>query len=149
MSKYFPASHVPLFDRLQGNFEASVDGRILDLNGLRTSVFLDLSRLFNVRNSLTIEQFLETDLTVLHYGIPDLLSLTTQSDSDLELLSQILRRSIEYFEPRLFDLRIKCQRSKQSLNAASVEILANAYLGQQVCRISFDMSLDPNTAVIH
>lgn len=149
MSKYIIASHVPLFDRFQGSYESSLDGRILDINGLRSSISLELSRLFNVRNSLSINEYLSTELTVLQYGLPDLLTLSVQSVTDLDLLSAILKKALECFEPRLFDITINSKPNPKSLQSAVSEIFSSAYLGRQTCHISFNLSLNSHSAVLH
>jgi hypothetical protein len=94
VSTYVTASPVPLFDRLAFPAPQSADGRLLDAAGLQASVRLDLSRLLNVRNALSIEAFLQSEGTVLHYGLPDLLSLSSQSDADLERLAEVVAHGI-------------------------------------------------------
>jgi type VI secretion system protein ImpF len=149
MSKAITASLVPLFDRLTGMPHASPDGRLLDGGGLQHSLQLDLLRLFNVRNGLTIQQFLDADdPTVLHYGLPDMLRLSPQSDQDLATWSQVLARSLALYEPRLSHVRIDVRPDPARPYAARAGIAAVVMLGQQQCRVDFAVALDPRSATV-
>jgi type VI secretion system protein ImpF len=142
MSKTVTASLVPLFDRLAGTLHASADGRLLDGGGLQHSLQLDLLRLFNIRNSLTIEQFLSGDPSVLHFGLPDMLGLSAQSDQDLDKWSLVLQRCIALFEPRLSHVAVTVRADPARPYAAHASIAALVTLNEQLCRVNFDMALD-------
>ena len=146
MSKAITASLVPLFDRLTG-MHASPDGRLLDGGGLQHSLRQDLLRLFNVRNALTIQEFLDGDPTVLDYGLPDMLALSPQSDQDLVTWSQVLERCIALYEPRLSHVKVQVSRDPARPYAARAVIAAVVALGQQLCRVNFDVALDARLAV--
>lgn len=148
MSKAITASLVPFFDRLAGALHVSADGRLLDGGGLQHSLQLDLLRLFNVRNSMTIQEFLTGDPTVLHFGLPDMLGLSAQSDQDLATWSQVLQRSIALFEPRLSHVGITCRADQARPYAAHASIAAVVSLNDQLCRVSFDVALDARSAVM-
>jgi type VI secretion system protein ImpF len=111
MSTIVAATHIPLFDRIAGFSEASFDGRLMDAHGLRLSLLRDLGRLFNSRNGLTIEAFLASEPSVLDYGLPDLLSLSPQSDLDLEQVASVVRHGIALYEPRLSHVEVKAYRT--------------------------------------
>lgn len=142
MSKAITASLVPLFDRLAGALHASADGRLLDGAGLQQSLQLDLQRLFNVRNALTIEQFLSGEPTVLHYGLPDMLGLSAQSDQDLATWSLVLERCIALFEPRLSHVAVTVRPDRARPYAAHASIAAVVTLNAQLCRVNFEVPLD-------
>ena len=148
MQRLVEASHVPLFDRLAGIAEASPDGRLVEATGLQRSLQRDLARLFNVRNSLTIEQFLASEGTVLHYGLPDLLRLSAQSDVDLDTLARVVAHGIALFEPRLSRVHVAARRDARRPNAALVDIAAAVTLGQQLCRVDFALAVDGQTACV-
>jgi type VI secretion system protein ImpF len=148
MQRLVTASHIPLFDRLAGSVAASPDGRLLEAGGLQQSLQLDLSRLFNVRNSLTIDQFLASEGTVLHYGLPDLLRLSAQSDVDLTVLEQVIRRGIALYEPRLTQVQVKATQDARHPTRARVAIAAAVMLGRQLCRVDFALALDGQSAEV-
>ncbi|QJE01561.1 type VI secretion system baseplate subunit TssE [Massilia forsythiae] len=146
MSKTITAALVPLFDRLAGGACASPDGRLLDGGGLQQSLQLDLMRLFNVRNAMTVREFLDGDPTVLDYGLPDMLSLSAQSDQDLLTWAGVLERSIALYEPRLAHVRVTVTPDRTRPSTARAVIVAAVRLGQQLCRVDFDMALDGRSA---
>lgn len=149
MSKAITASLVPLFDRLTGTRHASsADGRLLDGGGLQQSLQLDLLRLFNVRNSLTIQEYLTGDLTVLHFGLPDMFGLTAQSELDLAIWSSVLQRCVARFESRLSQVQIQVLPDPDKPYVAHAAISAAVMLGQQLCRVNFAVALDSRSAVL-
>ena len=143
MTTIVAANPVPLFDRIAGFGEASFDGRLMDAAGLRHSLVRDLSRLMNVRNGQSIQNFLSSEASVLDYGLPDLLALSPQSQSDLETLAAVVRHGIALYEPRLSHVEVKAQRDEASFGAARVTIAAAVYVGNQLCRVDFDVVRDP------
>lgn len=148
MSKAITASLVPLFDRLTGMSHAAPDGRLLDGGGLQHSLRLDLMRLFNVRNSLSIHQFLNGDPTVLDYGLPDMLALSPQSDQDLATWSAVLRHCLALYEPRLSHVQVRVLPDPLRPYAAQAAISAVVALGEQLCRVNFDVALDARSATL-
>jgi type VI secretion system protein ImpF len=139
-------SLLPLFDRLGGALDASTDGRALDAAGLQQSLQQDLVRLFNVRNSLTIEQFLGDVPTVLNYGLPDTLGLSPQSANDLARWERVVARAIALYEPRLSRVRVQVTPDSRNPIAARVNIGAAVALGRQLCQVHFDVLLDDRAA---
>ncbi|KRB67886.1 type VI secretion system baseplate subunit TssE [Noviherbaspirillum sp. Root189] len=148
MSKAIAASIVPLFDRLSGVAHASQDGRLLDAGGLQHSLQLDLARLFNVRNALTIQEYLTCEPSVLHYGLPDSLSLSPQSQLDLEIWAKVLERCIEMYEPRLSHVQVNVKPDPKKHYGARATIAAAVMLGKQLCRVNFDVVLNTQSAQV-
>lgn len=148
MSKAITASIVPLFDRLGGFAHAFQDGRLLDAGGLQHSLQLDLERLFNVRNALTIEEYLACEPSVLHYGLPDSLGLSPHSELDLEIWSRVLQRCIELYEPRLSHAQVTVKPDPEKPYGARASIAGAVMLGQQLCRVNFEVALDSRSANI-
>lgn len=148
MSKAIAASIVPLFDRIAGVAHASQDGRLLDAGGLQQSLQLDLARLFNVRNALTIQEYLSCEPSVLHYGLPDSLGLSPQSQTDLETWANVLQRCIEMYEPRLSHVRVDVRPDPERHYGARAAIAAAVKLGTQLCRVNFDVALNGQAARI-
>lgn len=139
MSTYVAASPVPLFDRLFGSAPESTDGRLLDADGLEASIRRDFSRLLNVRSGLAVDDFLQTDGTVLDYGLPDLVSLSSQSDTDLQRLATVVTRAIELFEPRLSRVQVRARPDEAFPQAARLTISAAVGVGHQLRRVEFDL----------
>lgn len=142
MSTIVPASPMPLFDRIAGFPDASIDGRLMDSGGLRRSLLRDLSRLLNVRNGRSVKDFLAADVSVLDYGMPDLLSLSPQSEEDMHLLEKSVARAIALFEPRLSHVQVAADAHPARRSAARVTIAGAVNVGPQLCRVDFDLLLD-------
>lgn len=151
MTPHPAGSIAPLFDRLAGEPAAPGDGRTLDAHGLQQSLQLDLTRLFNVRNGLTIEQFLadRTDApTSLNYGLPDTLALSPQSQGDLARWELVIVRAIALYEPRLSRVTVQVKPDRSSPMSARVTIGAAVALGRQLCQVHFDVLLDQRNATL-
>lgn len=147
MSKAITAALVPFFDRFAGAPYASPDGRLLDGAGLQHSLRTDLLRLFNIRNGLTIPEYLAEEPTILDYGLPDMLGLSAQSDQDLQLWAQVLRHCVARFEPRLAHVRLDVHSDPGNPFGARAAISGVVSLGGQLCRAEFDIALDARSAV--
>ncbi len=148
MSKAIAASLVPLFDRLTGTLSASADGRLLDGGGLQQSLRLDLLRLFNVRNGLTVHAYLAAEPALLPYGLPDMLGLSTHSETDLRTWAEVLQRCLARFEPRLAHVQVEVGADPDKPTAAHAAITAVVKLGEQLCRVNFDVALDARSAAL-
>ncbi len=143
MSTFVRASHVLLFERLCGHEAAPSQARVLEGPDFQASLRRDLTRLLNTRNGQTIDEFLASEGSVLHYGLPDLLGLGGQSDSDLERLADVIRHGIALFEPRLSLAKVSAQRDPGRPERARVMVSAQARLGRTLQRVDFDIALDP------
>jgi type VI secretion system protein ImpF len=137
---------MPLFDRLGGGVDAAVGGLTLDAGALQHSLQGDLARLFNVRNGLTVEQFLNHTPTVLDYGLPDTLGMSPQSATDLRRWRLVLLRGIALYEPRLSQVQVTVAPDAVCPMAARVTIAAVVALGRQLCQVHFDVVLDDRAA---
>lgn len=147
MSKAITASLVPLFDRLTG-MSASADGRLLDGGGLQQSLQLDLLRLFNVRNSLSIPAYLAFEPALLPFGLPDMQALSARSETDLELWAAVMLRCLARFESRLTHVKVTLQPDPYKPHAAHAAITAVVQLGSQLCRVNFDVAVDARAAAL-
>lgn len=148
MTQHPAGSIVPLFDRLGAEPAASGDGRTLDAHGLQQSLQLDLTRLFNIRNGLTIEQFLGDAPTSLSYGLPDTLALSPQSQGDLARWELVIARAIDLYEPRLSRVTVQVKPDRSNPMSARVTIAAAVALGRQLCQVHFDVLLDQRSAAL-
>lgn len=137
-------SLLPLFDRFSEAERA--DGHLLTANGLQQSIRHDLLRLFNVRNAVTMDQFLTGAPTSLDYGLPDTLGLSPQSATDLQRWELVIARAIALYEPRLQNTVVWVKPDASRPTAARVTIGASAALGNQLCQVHFEIVLDKQTA---
>ncbi len=142
MSTFVRASYVPLFERLCGDDGPSSQARVLEGPDLRASLRRDLLRLLSSRNGLTIAGFLEVEGSVWHYGLPDLLGLSVQSDKDLQVMAGVVGHAIALFEPRLSAVTVSARRDPRRPERACVTVSAQALLGRTLQRVDFDMALD-------
>ncbi len=131
-----------MFDRLCGGDGPSSQTRVLEGPDLRASLRRDLLRLLNSRNGLTIAGFLEAEGSVWHYGLPDLLGLSVQSDGDLQVMADVVGHAIGLFEPRLSAVTVRARRDPRRPERACVTVSAQALLGRSLQRVDFDMALD-------
>lgn len=137
-----PRAPAPFFDRFSGNLDAPSGVRLSPAEALRYSLQLDLTRLFNVRNSLTIAQFLSGAPTALDYGLPDTLHLSSQSQTDLARWELVIARAIALYEPRLVQVKVTVTPDRARPAAARVAIAGLAALGTQLCQFHFDTGLE-------
>jgi type VI secretion system protein ImpF len=140
------ASPLPLFDRFGATLPELSGVRLSATEALQLSLQLDLTRLFNVRNGLTITQFLGTSPTALDYGLPDTLGLSAQSATGLQRWELVIARAIALYEPRLTGVRVAVTPDRGKPTAARVTIMALAAVGSQMCRFDFDIALDERDA---
>lgn len=101
-----------------------------------------------MRNSLTIQQFLESDASVLHYGLPDLLALSPQSEADLQQLQAVLHKGLSLYEPRMSQVLVRITPEPARPYAARANIGAAVALGDQLCRVEFDVSMDAGSFAV-
>lgn len=148
MSKAITASLVPLFDRLTGTLSASADGRLLDGGALQQSLQLDLSRLFNARNSLSIQEYMALDPALLPFGLPDMLVLSARSEQDLDIWSLVMQRCLARFESRLTHVKVTLQSDPDRPHAAHAALTAVVLLGAQLCRVNFNVVVDSRSAAL-
>ncbi len=142
MSALMRGSLAPLLDRLIG-YE---DGVLLDAAGLRHSLALDLQRLFNSTSRLAIDDFLDLELTVLDYGLPDFRGLSPQSYPDREIMGAAIGKAIAAFEPRLALVQVMVDLVEGLSYRARVAIEAAVRLGNQLCRVDFNLEIMPGAA---
>jgi len=136
------AAPLPLFDRFGGTPSEPTGVRLNATEALQLSLQLDLTRLFNVRNALTITQFLGASPTALDYGLPDTLGLSAQSATDLQRWELVIARAIALYEPRLIQVRVAVAPDRNRPTMARVTVMALAAVGTQLCQFHFDTALD-------
>lgn len=144
-----PASApTPLFDRLCGKLLSTTDDQIPDPDSLQHSLRQDMVRMFNVRNGLTIGQFLSGAPTALHYGLPDTLALSPQSAADIARWEVVVARAIALYEPRLSQVHVHITHDNQHPATARINIDAAVALGWHLSRVYFHVVLNDGTAQV-
>ena len=137
-----PASVVPLFDRLGRGIPGATRGRHLDAVGLGFSLVLDLERLLNSRSALTFEQFLETEGSVVDYGIPDFGWMSPRSSADRTLLGLAIKRAIEVYEPRMQSVQVEFVPSHLGPLASQFSLIGVVALGATAVRAELNLFAD-------
>jgi type VI secretion system protein ImpF len=141
MPKVIPASYAPLFDRLTGLSQDAVDDALLDSSRLKDSLARELLRLFNTTSALTLDRYLDSDLTVLDYGLPDFRTLSVQSATDLDRLARVIEKALRCFEPRLSRVSVQVRARPGSNTGADVALVAAVRLGHELRRVDFALAL--------
>lgn len=104
---------MPLFDRLVDRDprlrHELRPSRTLDRRGLRESVRRELEQLFNTRCPFPAHRLPIRERSVIDYGIPDFSVFSPRSYDDRARLAELLRRTIEAFEPRLIDVQVSLE----------------------------------------
>jgi type VI secretion system protein ImpF len=136
---------LPLFDRFGGPLSESSEA-LPPADALQLSLRYDLTRLFNVRNRLTVDEFLTGAPTSLDYGLPDTLHLSAQSATDLQRWQQVIVRAIALYEPRLRQVTVKVAPSADWPTMAWVAITATAILGSERLQFEFEAGLAQRAA---
>ena len=135
-----------MFDRLTGHLSSPHDGTGLSADGLQRSICLDLERLLNTRNGMTVRQFLDCDGGVMHYGTPDTLALSTLSDQ--VLLSNVLKKALVLFEPRLSRIEIRVVADVHAPQKMNAQIRGAVNVNGHHSRVDFDLELGGATAKV-
>jgi type VI secretion system lysozyme-like protein len=148
VSTFVKASYVPLFDRLCALDSGFGQARLLETPGIQASIQRDLLRLITTRNGLTIAQHLAGAGSVLDYGVPDLLTLCVQSDTDLQQAAAVVGHAIATFEPRLTDVIVQAQRDPRNPERARFTLSASAVMGQRLQRVDFEISLSDQGGLV-
>ncbi len=88
----------------------------------KRNVLCDFEKLLNTRSNLDVARYLEFELNVLNFGIPDLLHLAPSNADDQEILQHVIHKAIRSFEPRFSDLHLKTVVKSSAPNMLSLAI---------------------------
>ena len=98
----------PLFDRLRAS-RSPMERQslaVFDEQELADSVARELENLLNTRSPTSAQLYLARKLTVIDYGIPDLVDFNPDDGGDRERLQTFLQEAISAFEPRLQNIQL-------------------------------------------
>jgi type VI secretion system lysozyme-like protein len=136
----------PLFDRL--SLTAEVKGErvaaagLLDRAGQRESLQRELNRLLNTRSTfLTGKKGQKDERTVVDYGLPDYSAMYTRSTEDQKKLAELVRRTVEAFEPRLSQVKVDAEVLGNSDKTMMVKVSGNLANGRLMERVSFSLQV--------
>jgi len=143
MHSLSPVAVLPRFARIGAVPAARSGVRLTASEALQLSLRLDLVRLLNARNGLTIARFLGGGPTALDYGLPDTQALSPQSGADRQCWERVIMRAILLFEPRLRQVRVAVTQDAAQPATARVAICAMAAWADEagVFRFEFDATL--------
>jgi type VI secretion system protein ImpF len=82
--------------------------RAQSFRAFKAALRRDLEWLLNTRQTPAPapEERRELSRSLYMYGLPDMMALSAQNVQDRTLLQDYLRKAVEFFEPRLFDVRV-------------------------------------------
>jgi len=97
-----------LIDRDPGSQSEMAPTRAQSVRGLKASVRRDLEWLLNTRRTPDFvgREYPELERSLFNYGLPDLTSLSWQSERDRQRLGRLIELALEIFEPRLRRVRV-------------------------------------------
>ncbi len=141
MSRLIPGGPIPLFDKLDQR-ASIIDqaDQVLDADGVEASVVRELRRLLNSRSRIPLSAYVDTELTVLDYGIPDYGAHCAQSEADRRHVAAAIRHAIEAFEPRLSDVDVSLMDGATGKTIALFCIEATLQVAHTVRRINFTLN---------
>jgi type VI secretion system lysozyme-like protein len=144
-SRVVRGARAPLFDRLVDDDPAVPHEprpkRMLDPAGLRLSVIRELDRLLNTRTPLAADELERRPRSTLDYGIPDL-SLFWPFDADSEAkLVGLIERSIQAYEPRLRNPRIRIERLAHERRSLLAHVTGEIAVGTLVEPVAFPVMM--------
>jgi type VI secretion system protein ImpF len=137
-----------LLDRLTDDEpDASTDPAITRAQSFRVfkaALRRDLEWLLNTRQTPqpASEEFRELSGSLYNYGLPDLVSLSTESVRDRNLLQHRLQQAVESFEPRLYNVRVIGEPAAHGGRMLRFRIEGLARLDPAPEQISFDTVLE-------
>ncbi len=141
MSRLIPGGPVPLFDKLdQRATVTDQTDQVLDIDGVEASVARELRRLLNSRSPIPLSTYVDAELTVLDYGIPDYGAHSAQSEADRRRVAAAIRHAIEAFEPRLSDADVSLVDGATGKTIALFCIDASLHVANTVRRINFTLN---------
>ena len=137
---------MPLFDRLVDRDPRLRHElrpmRTLDRRGLRESVRRELEQLLNTRCPFPAHRLPIRERTVIDYGVPDFSVFSPRSYDDRVRLAELLRRTIEAFEPRLIEVLVTLEPDPGNDRSLVGFIEAKLLTDLVAEPVSFETSLD-------
>lgn len=143
-------ARAPLFDRFFRDGEgAHADSTLLDwhrarrdggepvLSALESSIELELGRLLNTRCACPLAELATRERSVVDYGLPDYSALYTNNTDDQRRLVELVRATIEAFEPRLREVAVQVEMLGNSRHALRVRVQGMVLIEGRLEPVSF------------
>ncbi len=118
--------------------------RAQSFRAFKAALRRDLEWLLNTRQvPMDIpEQMRELSRSVFAYGLPDMMALSGQNVQDRNVLQDYLRRAVEYFEPRLSDVRVVSEPVAPNSRMLRFRIEGLARIDPAPEQVTFDTVLE-------
>jgi type VI secretion system protein ImpF len=151
MSRFRPEETVTLsvLDRLiDAHPEEKVDPPITRTESLRrmkSALKRDMEWLLNTRRCQVMEELDdpgELAKSVLNYGLPDISSMSVQSGKDHNRILRQMEEAVEYFEPRLKNVRVSLRPVEKTSRTLRFTIDALLMIDPAPEQIRFDTVLE-------
>lgn len=120
----FHGQRAPLFERLS----ARDTSLVLDGPALADSIRGALVRLLGSRADRSVESYLAGPRLVTSYGVPDTVDFTAVSLSDRQLMARCLEAAISSYEPRLSDVSVAIEPTRDRLRPLEARLTASVML---------------------
>jgi type VI secretion system protein ImpF len=137
-----------LLDKLFSDDALAPTRRRLGIEELKDSVARDLEALLNARTTVddTLDKaFPESMRSVLTFGLSDFAGLSLASVHDRARICRSIERAIACHEPRLREVQVSLELSRQAINALFFSIKAMLVVRPAQEPVSFDAMLQPTT----
>ncbi len=141
-----------VLDRLLDDDPASSTELPLDdqqkLRILQQAVRRDLQDLLNTRIRCIAwpPEYTELDDSLINYGIPDFTAASLNAAQDSDILVTAIRRAIDFFEPRLTEVRIeRTENEDYGDRTFRFRIEALLIVEERRHRVQFDSALESST----
>lgn len=143
MSELIRGYSTPLFDRLSAATDkGGVERLLLTQEQLEISIGRELSNLMNTRSRLTSSEFLVSTGSCIDYGVPDHVSLSTNSSTDMALLQSIVEKAIKDYEPRLNDVTVQAVTISKPRATVMLLIRGSMTIELKLRQLDFELQLD-------
>lgn len=117
--------------------------RTLSRDELRQSIRRELARILNARSITPLEILESREWTVLDYGLPDYSGWYTRASSARTKLEELVRRTIETFEPRLVNPVVRVAHADEGEHLLRVHVEGSMQVGRTMEPVSFPLALQP------
>lgn len=89
-----------------------------------------------------MKEYVSDELTVLDYGIPDFVAMSSRSQVDLDRLQIAMTKAVRVFEPRLNNVVVNVM-SGATGKTVSANVSGMVTINMRPIPLSFDLRLDP------
>lgn len=122
--------------------------RVHNVRQLRESVRRELEQLLNTRCSVPLRPPSGAGRSVIDYGLPDFSSLSAASGDDQNLLQELIRSTVSFFEPRLRGVEVTVEQLPRHEQGLAVTIGGVLAVGDVLEPVSFPVYLKAGAGVV-